>query len=161
MIRPARREDIPGIVRLQETIEAEACVHGYVADTAETWAGHDLDRTYVVVEGEITVGVVHAVPRAYEGECVFAPDDRILEIRELLVAPSHRDRGLGRELIAAIQGVARRDGFSHLRVYSAAKRFDDVRSFYGSCGFEPWYLEMTQVLGPIDPEQAVTERPVF
>ncbi len=40
-----------------------------------------------------------------------------------------------------------------LRVCSAARRFDDVRAFYGSCGFVPWYLEMTQDLGTPETDQ--------
>lgn len=46
--------------------------------------------------------------------------------------------------MATLQARARDDGFTHLRVCSASKRFADIQAFYMSCGFTPWYLEMTQ-----------------
>ena len=34
-----------------------------------------------------------------------------------------------------------------MRLYSAAKRFDDILAFYRKCGFAPWYLEMVKPIG--------------
>jgi hypothetical protein len=31
-----------------------------------------------------------------------------------------------------------------MRLYSAAKRFDEILAFYRGCGFAPWYLEMVK-----------------
>jgi GNAT superfamily N-acetyltransferase len=154
MIRQARRGDIAGILALQRAVEHEGAMWGYQADAAADWNGRDLTWTWVAdgdAVGEL-LGYVHARVRPPAGECVFDPDSRVLEVADLFVAAAWRSRGLGRDLVATLQGRAQSEGFTHLRVYSAAKRFDDVVRFYRACGFEPWYLEMVAPIGR-DPSQ--------
>lgn len=134
-------------MRLQRSIEEENSIWGYCADSSDDWANRNLAWTLLAVVEAKPVGFIHCLPRPYSGECVFRADSRILEIVDLVVATPYRHRGLGHELVAAIQAQAREEGFTHLRVYSAAKRFDDILEFYRSCGFRPWYLEMTQEIG--------------
>lgn len=86
------------------------------------------------------------VPHEADG-AVFPSRSRVLEIFDLLVDRTHRNRGHGRQLVTAAREHAKQGGFSHLRVYSAAKRFDDVVRFYRSCGFAPWYVELTDRIG--------------
>ena len=64
-----------------------------------------------------------------------------------MVAPRWRDRGIGQSLVQAVREQARAEGFTHLRVYTAAKRFDDIIAFYRRCGFESWYAEFSRVPG--------------
>jgi GNAT superfamily N-acetyltransferase len=144
VIRRATREDVAVMAALQRAVEAEGALLGYVADTEDDWAGRDLGWTWVADRKGEAAGFVHATPRPFDGECVFPPDGRILELVELIVGAGHRDRGLGRALVTAVRERARAEGFTHLRVYSAARRFDDVLRFYRACGFTPWFLEMTQ-----------------
>jgi GNAT superfamily N-acetyltransferase len=151
MIRKAKTEDIPILIALQRSIEAENAIWGYSADSAGTWAKRDLAWALLATVETQPVGFVYCSPRPYSGECVFPDGSRILEIVDLVIAPPNRCRGLGHELLAAIQRQAREEGFTHLRVYSAAKRFDDILKFYQSCGFTPWYLEMTKEIGAKPP----------
>jgi GNAT superfamily N-acetyltransferase len=151
MIRKAKTEDIPILIALQRSIEAENAIWGYSADSAGTWAKRDLAWALLATVETQPVGFVYCSPRPYSGECVFPDGSRILEIVDLVIAPPNRCRGLGHELLAAIQRQAREEGFTHLRVYSAAKRFDDILKFYRSCGFTPWYLEMTKEIGAKPP----------
>jgi GNAT superfamily N-acetyltransferase len=147
MMRKATPGDIPDMVALQRAVEAEDALWGYRADSPDEWAERDLAWTWVATDDDQLAGFIHCMPRPYAGESVFPEDSRILEIVELAVAESQRERGLGHKLIAAVRRQAQEEGFSHLRVYSAAKRFDDIVRFYRSCGFEPWYLELTQAIG--------------
>lgn len=146
MIKKARHEDIPKLVALQAAVAAENSIRGYQADSADDWAGRDLTWTWLAFYGLHAVGFIHGVPRPVDGECVFTPENKVLEILELIVAESSRNHGTGRELLLALKVQAFQGGFTHLRVYSAAKRFDDIVRFYRRCGFTPWYLEMTQAL---------------
>lgn len=163
-IREATPEDIHDIVALQQALEAEGAIHGYRADPAEQWARRDLRWVLLAVsEGSIR-GFVYCAPRPPEGECVFPDGSKVLEIAELVIAPSSRRGGWGRSLMAAVEQHAAKQGFTHLRVYSAAKRFDDILRFYRGCGFAPWYLEMTKPVtaaGPIaaKPASGVAPRP--
>lgn len=147
MIRKATTEDIPGMIVLQRSVEAESAIWGYAADSSEDWAKRDLAWTFLAMVGTRPRGFIYCSPRPCSGECVFPAGSRILEIVDLFIAADARCRGLGHELVATLQRHAQAEGFTHLRVYSAAKRFDDIVKFYRSCGFTPWYLEMTQELG--------------
>ena len=147
MIRKATIENIPGIIALQRSVEEENAIWGYGADSPEDWANRHLAWTFLAIDGPRPVGFIYCSPRPCSGECVFPAGAEILEIVELVVAADHRHHGLGHELVTTVQRHAQREGFTHLRVYSAAKRFDDIIKFYRSCGFTPWYLEMTKDVG--------------
>jgi GNAT superfamily N-acetyltransferase len=147
MIRKATPEDISALVALQRSIEDEGAIWGYHADSAEEWAHRDLSWTLLAIEQDQIIGFVYCCRRPYSGECVFPQEAKILEIVDLIVATQNRRQGLGHEFLAALQRQARTDGFTHLRLYSSAKRFDDILRFYRSCGFTPWYLEMTKGIG--------------
>jgi len=101
----------------------------------------------MAVVGEEPVGFIFACPRAYEGECVFRPQSRILEIVDLFGVAEWRRQGIGRELVDRVVEKAAEDGFTNLRLYSASKRFDETLAFYKRCGFRPWYFEMTRDVG--------------
>lgn len=146
MIRRAQSSDIPALVALQQEVEAADALWGYGTDAPAEWATRDLAWTLVAVDGARSVGFIYGSPRLHAGECVFPAGSRILEIVEIIVTARERDRGLGRELVTALKQLALAQGFTHMRVYSAAKRFDEVVKFYRSCGFTPWFLEMTQEL---------------
>lgn len=145
-MRRAVPTDISDLVALQRALEAEAALWGYRADFPEDWSKRDLTWTLLAAVDRRTVGFIHCAPRACAGECVFPANAKVLEIVELVVQPAHRGAGLGSQLVSAIKSMATEDGFSHLRLYSASKRFDDITRFYRTCGFTPWYLEMTQDL---------------
>ena len=142
MIREATTADIAYMVALERSVESENSIWGYVADSEENWENRDLAWTLVYVVEEQIAGFIHCSPRPYSGECVFPAGSKILEIVDLAVAMPYRRRRIGYELVAAIRQRAIDSGFTHLRVYSAAKRFDDILTFYRECGFKPWYLEM-------------------
>lgn len=147
MIREAQTADIPVLISLQKEVEIEEAIWGYGADLPEEWIKRSLEWTFLAIEGTHALGFIHCLPRAYSGECVFPSEGKILEIVELVVTAEERCRGLGRGLVDSIRKHAQKDGFTHLRVYSAAKRFDAIVKFYRSCGFTPWYVEMTQEIG--------------
>lgn len=142
-ILAAVESDIPGMVALQRLVEAEDSIHGYRADAEEDWTRRDLSFTWVAERGGCLAGLIHGAPRD-EPAAVFPAGSRVLEVVELLVASAARDCGVGRALVRRAREEAGAAGFTHLRVYSAAKRFDDVLRFYRSCGFRPWYLELTR-----------------
>ena len=144
MIRRASKDDIPSLLDLQKSIEEEDSIWGYGTDSEKVWSDRDLSWTYIAILRGRTVGFIYGQPRPFAGECVFTNQSKILEIADSVIAESYRSQGLGRELVGTLKANAIKDGFTHFRVYSAAKRFDDILAFYQSCGFTPWTLEMTQ-----------------
>jgi GNAT superfamily N-acetyltransferase len=147
MIKKATAKDIDALIAIQSALEAESAIWGYCADTVEAWMQRDLSWTLLASTESQLVGFVCCAPRACDGECVFPDSSKVLEVLDLAVIPSCRGNGLGRHLLAAIEQQAREEGYTHLRLYSAARRFDDMLRFYRRCGFTPWYLEMTKDIG--------------
>jgi GNAT superfamily N-acetyltransferase len=143
-MRKAGTADIAAIVSMQNDLASEGALWGYMADSAEEWNQRDLDWLLLAVDGSEPVGLIYCTERPYQGECVFSEGNRILEIVELYVRPEYRHAGVGRRMVDAVQSMAAASGFTHMRLYSAAKRFDDILAFYRCCGFAPWYLEMTK-----------------
>lgn len=151
MIRKAQTEDIPVLVSLQEEVETERAIWGYGVDSPEEWAKRDLTWTFLAIDEARPVGFIYCSPRRYLGECVFPSNSNILEIVELVITSEERCHGFGHKLVTVLHQQAQTAGFTHLRVYSAAKRFDAIVRFYRSCGFTPWFLEMTQEIGAKQP----------
>ena len=149
-IRKANEADIAAVLSMQEDLASEGAIWGYGSDSAEVWKNRDLDWLFVAIDGCESVGFIYCVERLYEGECVFPKGSRILEIVELYVRPESRHSGIGRQLVKTAQSKAEAAGFSHIRLYSAAKRFDDILTFYRDCGFTPWYLEMVKPIEELD-----------
>lgn len=145
-IRSAQTTDLDTLIALQKDLEVEQAIWGFGADPREEWEGLDLDWIFVAEDDGRLVGYVTCVARPHKGECVFPEGSKIVEILELYVRPASRSRGVGHDLVRAVQSRARETGYTHLRLYSAAKRFDDVVRFYKDCGFTPWYLEMVSPL---------------
>lgn len=143
-IRTAKKSDLHSLSSMQKLLESEGAIWGFGADPIQEWEALDLNWLLVAEEDELPVGYVFCVPREYKGECVFPEGSRILEILEIYVRPASRRDGVGHELVSAVQARAEEEGFSHLRLYSASKQFDDVVRFYRDCGFNPWYLEMVK-----------------
>lgn len=146
VVRPAAAGDLPAIVALQEEIAAEGSIRGYRPDPLEDWLARDLSWTWVATTATGVAGMITCRERPFAGECVFPSGSRILEIVDLFVTRAHRQHGIGRRLVATAQDAARSRGYTHLRLLSAAVRFDDITAFYRQLGFTPWYLEMTAEL---------------
>ena len=59
---------------------------------------------------------------------------RVALVEQLLVAPGHERRGVGRRLLGCAEGYAISEGAQKLQiVVEAGNR--EARSFYGACGF--------------------------
>ncbi len=142
-ITQTKADDIPTLISLQKQLEKEDVIFGYRADSEEDWTKRCLEWSFVASENSNLVGFIYCCPRKYEGECLFSSDSQILEIVEFFVIKEFRHCGIGHKLVKMILKVASKNGFTNLRLYSAAKRFDNIVSFYRKCGFVPWYLEMT------------------
>lgn len=60
--------------------------------------------------------------RPVAGGGVKRLDDRACEIKRMYVVPSARDRGVGRELLAALEALARDRGYAVARLDTGAKQ---------------------------------------
>ena len=76
----------------------------------------------------------------------FAHDTDICHISALVVAPTYRQRGIGRQLLREAHVWARANGASRLEVASAAQR-ESAHAFYRHCGYPESGLRFVKWIG--------------
>jgi GNAT superfamily N-acetyltransferase len=127
-IRGARLADAKGIAALLDEL-------GYPADVGRVerrleWISADPSSELFVAEvaGELAgLGGLHVLP-------LVEHDEVGCMLTAMVVAAKHRRRGVGRELVAAVEREARSRGCARL-VLSSADRRADAHAFYESLGF--------------------------
>jgi ribosomal protein S18 acetylase RimI-like enzyme len=72
-------------------------------------------------------------------------DERVMEVSNVIVLPSHRRRGVARALIEALAAFAKERGARRLALKTYAQN-DDAMRFWESLGFRPRYVQMTATL---------------
>ena len=102
-LRPARVEDIGGIVRLIEPLEADGTLVKRSRDLLE----REIGRFTVLDHDKIVVGCAALYP---------FPDDRAAELACLTVHPDFRGGGAGERLLTEIEAKARRQKVKRLFV---------------------------------------------
>ncbi len=141
-IRAGRREDAEAAARLWMQSAEEHTAHDPVYATApgaeKTMRRFlaDLARNgyafvFVATVGDRMVGFVSGELR--EGSPTFQPKTWA-SVDDVFVDPNHRNRGIGRALIASVEGWARRKGASGVSLQVAAANARG-RKFYEDLGF--------------------------
>lgn len=128
-VRPAADRDAEAISRLFDVIGHRldaATVRDRIAAFARA-----ADHCYLI--GEIEGEVVSFVT-AHTAESPHHPG-RYGIILAMAVSEAHQRQGLGRQLLAAVEGWFREQGCLYVRVTSAAHRTDTAHRFYPSLGY--------------------------
>jgi ribosomal protein S18 acetylase RimI-like enzyme len=90
--------------------------------------------------------VGYAFLRLVPGLSAWHTSERIADVETLSVLPDHRGRGIGRALLDAVAGEARRAGVSDMTLMVAAPN-EPARRFYERWGMAPVDLVMHRRLG--------------
>jgi N-acetylglutamate synthase-like GNAT family acetyltransferase len=138
-IRDARVEDAQALARLIEQLGYPASVEA-VARRVALLVASEADRVVVAEVDGAVVGLasVH-VSLAVEY------DDPAAKLSAIVVDEHFRDRGIGKELVAAMEAEARARGCC-LIFLTTAERRDDARAFYDRIGFEETGRRVAKVL---------------
>lgn len=141
-IRPGRKDDAAQAARLWMQSAEEHTAHDPVYATAPDAEKSmrrflaDLTRNsyafvFVAIVGDRTVGFVSGELR--EGSPTFMPKTWA-SVDDVFVEPDHRNGGIGRSLIASVEGWARQKGANGVSLQVAAANTRG-RKFYGDLGF--------------------------
>lgn len=128
-VRPAEDRDAEAISRLFDVLchpLDPADVRGRIGAFARA-----SDHCYLV--GEIA-GEVVALVTAHTAESPHHPG-RYGVISAMAISDAHQRKGLGRQLLAAIEDWFREQGCLYVRVTSAGHRTDTAHRFYPSVGY--------------------------
>jgi GNAT superfamily N-acetyltransferase len=143
-IRPYLPEDQPGVIAV---VKAAYGSLGYTMDFSEFDRDlAEIPRTYQDSGGEFWVLVDQGLVAGCVG--VTREDAEACELHRLYLLPSHRSRGLGRELIETVISWCRDNGCGKLFLWSDIK-FETAREVYIRCGFSP--TEKTRAIDPVNP----------
>ena len=95
----------------------------------ERFAGHDGGVIVADVDGEVVGFVaIHLIPR-------FEHGDQVVRILALVVDPGVRDRGIGRQLMDAVEGIGRERAAAFLEVTAGHHR-PDARHLFETLGYD-------------------------
>jgi ribosomal protein S18 acetylase RimI-like enzyme len=128
-IMPSKRSELPGLFALAET--AFAGMHGW--DPSRVVRVLEEDVVFVARDQGLLAGYV----------ALRREDPRVLLIEQLLVAPGHERRGVGRGLLAYAEGYAVAEHVSTVRIV-VEKSNVPARRFYRRLGFVPSEAEVFQ-----------------
>ncbi|TAM93255.1 MAG: GNAT family N-acetyltransferase [Jatrophihabitans sp.] len=141
-VRPAAAEDIPGLVDLTRSVDlysGQFSGRPIVDDGTEHLTRRFAEilaegvRTLLVaVDDSLVVGLLVARPDTV-GAIDLTP---VLHVSHLLVTPSHRRRGVGRALLAAVVHVAEERGVDRL-VATVASGSREGNRYLARLGFAP------------------------
>jgi len=151
-VRPARPEDLPGMLeRWHELNRFQAPWRVFpprasLAEEVEAIYRHALEAEdsamFVAVAGGEVLGTAlghPVVPSSFS-------DEPAMELSSVVVAPSHRGRGIGRALALAVAGFARDRGVRLLTLKTFAHN-ESALEFWRGIGFQP---RMVQMVAPPD-----------
>lgn len=118
-VRPARLEDVGGILELLHPLEELGILVRRSAEMVE----HDVDRITVIERDGMIVACGALYPY---------PDERIGELAALAVSPAYREAGRGEQLLEYVERRAREQGLDRLFVLTT-----QTAHWFRERGFEP------------------------
>jgi ribosomal protein S18 acetylase RimI-like enzyme len=152
-IRPATHADLPEIGRLGALlveVHHDFDPRRFLAATDQTRAGYagflrsqlDLPNTAVLVadnDGTV-VGYAYAAVEGYDYLSLRGPAGIL---HDIIVAPEHRGRDIGRRLVDAVIDYLKSRGVPRV-VLSTAERNEGAQRLFASLGFRRTMIEMTR-----------------
>jgi GNAT superfamily N-acetyltransferase len=145
-IRQATPSDLPALNELENHWRQEEITWGFVQATPEELASAVQAGCYVAEAGGKVIGYASCSLHTSEGLAVIPKGVQYLVLDNLYVLPEHRDAGLGRQLMDAVEKRAREEGAKAILVYTATKDTRRIARFYEGCGFTTWFVQLFKEL---------------
>jgi GNAT superfamily N-acetyltransferase len=141
-IRNATGKDLIGIVSLGARFVKEVPAWGLTAITEDEISRINKSSIWVAEENKRLLGYVVCVPRKNDASCIYRKTDKILELKEIYLAPEVRGKGIGSRFLQIIERYARTQGYTKLFIYSSVQELDPLIKFYRGNGFKTWAVQM-------------------
>jgi GNAT superfamily N-acetyltransferase len=126
-IRKASRGDVPDAWDIRKTSVHAACAGYYPEASLSAWVdGAPTDKWANVVERDFYVAVDEGLVVA-TGMLTVA----IGQVDAIFIRPSHMGRGIGREMLALLEALARDHGLASMRLDATL----NAAPFYRHCGW--------------------------
>lgn len=134
---PLTDELVSRLIDLSADWEAENSTYGYRKNGPEDIAGN---RVFVAEENGNILGYLFGhSERAETARSIMADGTLFFEIEELYVVPTHRSRGVGRQLFRCAEEAAKTSGCGLLMLSTATKNYRSILHFYlDELGMDFW-----------------------
>ena len=80
----------------------------------------NIEKTYIETGGEFLVGVIDGEMAAMGA--LKKTSEKSAEIRRMRILPAYQGRGLGREMLSALESTALRLGFTHIHLDTSVRQ---------------------------------------
>ncbi len=128
----------------QETAAVSNIFDALNADFQAAICGY-LDKQIANPDGTILIAIDGAAVGFIIAEVVeyfpFCQVERIGHIKELFVAEGYRGRGIGKQLIKALEQLYVAQGIGHFRIETIVY-YEKNRAIYESMGYQPFLLDL-------------------
>jgi GNAT superfamily N-acetyltransferase len=141
-IRNATGKDTADIVSLGMRFVSDVPTWGLTAITEDEISKIEKGYIWVAEENERLSGYAICVPRKNDSSCIYKKTDKILELKEIYLAPESRNKGIGPQFLRVIERFAKSRGYTKLFVYSSVQELDPLIKFYRDNGFKTWAVQM-------------------
>lgn len=129
------------VVNLQTQWQFEAITYGFIAVTEDEISVYDKEYFYIALVGETVVGYVTGEVKTNDKDNymnVFPLNTEYLQVNDLYIAPTYRNKSIGAELLTIVEEKAKKNGIEHIFLSSATIDAEAVRRFYEKNGFKIW-----------------------
>jgi GNAT superfamily N-acetyltransferase len=134
VFREARREDLPGVLRLLEQLNPDdGALEPSTADTVFETIAHTRGLTLFVIEEHdaiLAATYLNVIPNLTRAASPYAVIENVIVDRE------HRGKGLGKRAIAGTLSAAWKAGCYKAMLQTGSSR-PATHAFYRACGFSP------------------------
>lgn len=127
-IRLATENDYKGIFELNSFAFGYYYPQEKTAERLKNILGRDTDRIWVACEDNLIVGYIHGA----DYECTYS--DSLKNVMAIAVDERFRGKGIGRELLTALEKWAEESGCVGVRLVSGFNR-EVAHGFYCHCGY--------------------------
>lgn len=129
------------VTKLQNQWEIEGITYGFIVDSEDELSAYDKEYFYIALDGDTVVGYVTGEVRINDKDNymnVFPMDTKYLQVYDLYIAPAHRSKCIGAELLTIVEEKSKSNGIEHIFLSSATMDAEAVRRFYEKNGFKIW-----------------------
>ena len=138
IIREAVEEDLGAILKLALQWQKEGSTIGQEISEYEQYLENGL--LLVALLQENIIGFLAATSEK-EKLAIFDKHSQYVELDDLYVHASLRNKNVGSSLINWMKEIAKQSGISRFHVFSASKDIERVKVFYERHGFRMWAFQ--------------------
>lgn len=142
VIRECTYKDLDCIISLQQQWRTEDITYGFVPADKSYLEGKLGKYFYIAELNNMIIGFAFGTVHNAENMTIFNDGQSYIEVDDIYVLQSSRDKGLGSLLLDKLLDVAKENGIERSLIYSSTKDMDSIIKFYKKHDYKTWYIQL-------------------